>query len=237
VSGQRIYSYVGNNPTNYRDPFGLKAVDPLARQAAEANASYTGSTMTDAAEGLSPGDVLAQVPLPMLRIPMPAQGNQSLNQGKKDNDPDAPFFDQRSGNSSTGSPDPCASFGIGCNDQETSRSGSGPRKGVIELSPEVRSNAAFRNYNPSKPVEYVYDPATNRLAVGNVGGHPELVRSINADPKTVVGGMFVRGANGEILTNEASGHFYQNWTPTVRAQFQREVGRMSGQTIAHTPGM
>ena len=80
-------------------------------------------------------------------------------------------------------------------------------------------------------------PGSGRFAVGRVGGHPELARSIGANPDQVVGGMFRRGSNGEVLTNEQSGHFYQNWNPVVREQFQRDMARMSGQTVVHTPGM
>jgi hypothetical protein len=49
--------------------------------------------------------------------------------------------------------------------------------------------------------------------------HSPLAASIGADTNQVVGGIFKRGSNGSIQTNEGSGHFWQNWTPGIRQQF------------------
>jgi hypothetical protein len=35
----------------------------------------------------------------------------------------------------------------------------------------------------------------------------------------VVGGIFRRGPQGQLSTDEQSGHYHQNWTPEVRSQF------------------
>ncbi len=106
--------------------------------------------------------------------------------------------------------------------------GSGPAHGVLEVSARVKSVGAFRNYTPSgRGVEYVFDPVGGRFAVGGPHAsaglkgspHEQLAQSIDADPKHVVGGIFRRGPQGEMSTDEQSGHFYQNWTPEVRSQF------------------
>lgn len=66
--------------------------------------------------------------------------------------------------------------------------------------------------------------------------HQKLAGSIGADPETVVGGVFSRGPNGEIFTNEFSGHYWQNWTPETRAQFVRFMQEMTGQPVSHVAG-
>ncbi len=63
-----------------------------------------------------------------------------------------------------------------------------------------------------------------------------LIRNTIADGRTIVGGMFKRGPNGEILTNEFSGHYWQNWTPEIRQQFER-VMREYGLPVMHSEGM
>lgn len=110
---------------------------------------------------------------------------------------------------------------------EGALAGSGPVAGVLEVSGRVKSVGAFRNYNPRGGVEYVFDPATSRFAVGRPGAgsglkgspHQQLADSIGADQSGVVGGMLRRGPGGEFITDEMSGHFYQNWTPAIRSQF------------------
>lgn len=48
--------------------------------------------------------------------------------------------------------------------------------------------------------------------------------------------MFKRGANGEILTNEMSGHYHQNWTPEIREKFKLFIEKQTGQTVKHSNG-
>ena len=95
------------------------------------------------------------------------------------------------------------------------------------------------NYNPKdkglgRSIEFVFDANTNTFVVGkpkkNLGGspHQQLAKSIGANSESInhggdpniVGGMFSRGTNGEIITNENSGHFGANWTPELRTRFQ-----------------
>lgn len=121
--------------------------------------------------------------------------------------------------------------------------GSGPASGVIEVSPLVKSTKAFHGYNPARPVEFVFDPGSSRFVVGSAkisaGGspHQKLANTVDADPSRVVGGMFRRGPSGEILTNEFSGHFWQNWTPEAREQLKSMLEQMTGQKVIHHEGM
>jgi hypothetical protein len=110
---------------------------------------------------------------------------------------------------------------------EGALAGSGPVPGVLEASSRVKSFAALRNYNPKGGVEFVFDPESGTFATGRPAAsaglkgspHEQLAQSIGADPSTVVGGTLTRGGPGQFLTTEQSGHFWQNWTPEVRAQF------------------
>ena len=70
----------------------------------------------------------------------------------------------------------------------------------------------------------------------NGSPHEQLAQSIKADTSTVVGGMFNRGANGQILTNEFSGHYWQNWIPEVRQQFTNTMNQY-GIKVTHSEGM
>ncbi len=116
--------------------------------------------------------------------------------------------------------------------------GSGSAAGVLEVSPLVKSTKAFQNYNPGSSVEFVFDASSNRFVVGRAAGagspHQNLAATINGD-SSVVGGMFQRGSNGQILTNEFSGHYWQNWTPQIRTQFQGFLESSTGQSMIHTP--
>jgi hypothetical protein len=100
--------------------------------------------------------------------------------------------------------------------------GSGPGRGVLEVSSQVRSTAAVRNFNPGSSREFVFDPSRERFVVGRSEkgfGHYGLAQEIGADENTVVGGMLSRGPDGEFFTNEMSGHYGSNWTDPVRQQF------------------
>ena len=98
---------------------------------------------------------------------------------------------------------------------------------MLEASDRVQSLAALRNYKPRGAIEYLFDPTTGRLTVGRPAAsvglkgspHQQLAQSIGADQSTVVGGMLRRGADGSLITDEMSGHFWQNWSPAVCDQF------------------
>jgi hypothetical protein len=127
--------------------------------------------------------------------------------------------------------------------------GSGPVDGVLEVSNNVKSVAGFKNYNPTKNplynckcIEYIYDTKQKIFLVGqpkNVAGfeglsqHQQLQKIINASRENVVGGIFKRGENGEILTNESSGHFGENWNDNIRKEFVKFMEDLTGQTVKH----
>ncbi|WP_211251765.1 DUF637 domain-containing protein, partial [Andreprevotia chitinilytica] len=122
--------------------------------------------------------------------------------------------------------------------------GSGPAKGVLGVNPDTASVAALKNYSPKQGmIEYVFDPSTSTFVVGRpdpflsgYSPHENLSVTIGGDPNTVVGGMFKRSISGEILTNEFSGHYWKNWTPAVRQQFQQFM-QSKDLPVIHTEGM
>ncbi len=122
--------------------------------------------------------------------------------------------------------------------------GSGPAPGVLEVSSLRPSVGTIRRYTPRrKGIEFVFDPVAQRFAVGkakqglppSTSPHQHLAELIDADPRTVVGGIFRRGANGEILLDEASGHYGMNWTPQVRQQAIDFLQERTGQPVNQTP--
>ena len=108
------------------------------------------------------------------------------------------------------------------------------------MSSRVRSTAAFENFNPAVPRDFVFDPVTHRLLVGGrawpkVLGHSGLVQVGGFSEDTVVGGQLIRGPSGEFLTSEQSGHFGGNWTiGAVRQQFIDFMSSFGFNTV-HTP--
>ena len=117
--------------------------------------------------------------------------------------------------------------------------GSGPQSGVIGLNGESLSNGTLRNFNPNEAVEFVFDPSTSTFLVRAPSSpvkHSILADSIGAPRDQVVGGLLTRVPDGRFLTNEASGHFHQNWTPELRSLFT-ETMRRYGLEFDHRSGM
>ncbi len=123
--------------------------------------------------------------------------------------------------------------------------GSGPAPGVLGLEPGSISSKAIQNYFPSTKngsVEFIFDPKTSTFAVGkptsNLGGspHQQLAKTIKADGANLVGGMFRRGPNGEVITNEFSGHYWKNWTPEIREKFEKAL-KEHNLDVKHNSGM
>jgi len=119
--------------------------------------------------------------------------------------------------------------------------GSGPVSGVLEVSSTIKSVEAFKNYKSSQPIEFVYDPTNKKFLVGQpnqkapgLSGHQQLVKAGNLNNSTTVGGMFKTGENGQIITNEYSGHYYTNWTDEIRKQFKEFIQTQTGKTVTHT---
>lgn len=132
---------------------------------------------------------------------------------------------------------------VSANDELLHGTGSVPN--VIEVSSRTKSVGALKNYTPKggKAVEFVYDPVKDSFAVGvakrgkGLSPHQKLGDSINADPRTLVGGHFGRGPNGMIFTDEFSGHYNHNWTPQIRIQFVDFLESRLGVLVEHWPGM
>jgi putative RNase toxin 43 of polymorphic toxin system len=116
--------------------------------------------------------------------------------------------------------------------------GAGPIPGTFGVRPATESVNGLQNFYPRRgAVEFVFDLASSTFVVGNgTMKHSELASSIGAEASRVVGGVFSRGPNGSMLTNEASGHFWQNWTPQVRQQFV-DFMNSKGLPVIHRKGM
>jgi hypothetical protein len=117
--------------------------------------------------------------------------------------------------------------------------GSGPAFGVIGITNETKVGA-LRNYSPKAGVEFVYNSVSKTFVVGkparglfNGSPHEKLAQSINASGNGTVGGFFSRGKNGEIITNENSGHYGTNWTPEIRNNFTNWLGERTGLPVIH----
>lgn len=95
------------------------------------------------------------------------------------------------------------------------------------------------NYYPQAGVEFIFDPTTSTFLVRGKKSpamHSYLADTINADRRAVVGGILQRRKDGVFITNEQSGHFYQNWTPERRVQFI-DTMKKYGITILHSEGI
>jgi filamentous hemagglutinin len=113
------------------------------------------------------------------------------------------------------------------------------------LEPGSISSKSINNYFPSTSttsIEFVYDPTTSVFAVGkpnvNLQGspHEQLAKTIGPSVDDVVGGIFRRNTvTGEILTNESSGHFHQNWNDEVRKVFIKDMDNY-GVNVNHSEG-
>jgi hypothetical protein len=107
---------------------------------------------------------------------------------------------------------------------------------MIEVSPRVKSTGAFQEFKPAGATEFIFDPTTNTFVVAGqrvAGSHAALAEAISANETKVVGGMFSRGPNGEITTNEWSGHYGQNWNDAVRQQFKSFMESKTGKPVMH----
>ena len=128
-------------------------------------------------------------------------------------------------------------FGLGGKSQQIPTwQGSGPQSGILALNELSKSNAAITNFRTQSSVEYIFDPSTSTFALrSNRSGamHSKLADSIGADRNVTVGGLLSTDGDGIIRTNEASGHFHQNWNDSVRQQFVQEMGKY-GIVVEHS---
>lgn len=119
--------------------------------------------------------------------------------------------------------------------------GSGPAPGVLGVNSNSVSIRALLNYR-AKGIEFVFDTETGTFVVGRPpyglfsgSPHQQLAATIRANESTVLGGTLQSNGNGIFLTNEASGHFFQNWNALTRNQFQTTMNNY-GFTIQHGRG-
>ncbi|CAM3806197.1 hypothetical protein VA7868_03823 [Vibrio aerogenes CECT 7868] len=123
-------------------------------------------------------------------------------------------------------------------------SGSGLEAGVLGANSLSSSTQAIQNYYPKEgSIEFIFDTKSETFLVGKpksgiagLSPHQQLAHTIDANSSDVVGGMFRRGANGEIITNEFSGHFWENWNQEKRQQFQQTL-KAHGIVVQHNEGM
>lgn len=116
--------------------------------------------------------------------------------------------------------------------------GSGPGKGMLEVSNRVKSTKAVQNWDAKEGIEYIFDPHSERFIMGKgpsktgYSPHERLVLGADIGHQDVVGGMISR-RNGMLQTNEHSGHYGKNWTPQLREKFVRFM-QDNNVNISHT---
>jgi filamentous hemagglutinin len=116
---------------------------------------------------------------------------------------------------------------------------------MVELSDRARSNKAFLQIfkDSDRPVEFVYDPATQTVLVAQsrrsgtmaLSPHQRLANHLPGGRGTIVGGEVSLAADGSLLTNELSGHFGTNWTPEIRQQWIPDLEQLTGRPVIHSP--
>ncbi len=115
--------------------------------------------------------------------------------------------------------------------------GSGPIRGSFGVNASSKSTRGLQSFFPRRGVEYIFDPDTSTLVVSTGRWtHSPLANAIGADRSRVVGGFFFRHRDGTMITNEYSGHFWKNWTPQTRQQFQNTMSK-HGFDHEHLEGM
>jgi RHS repeat-associated protein len=113
--------------------------------------------------------------------------------------------------------------------------GSGPASGYLEVSDAYASSKAVQNFSSSTPKDFIFDPNSGRFVMGRGPfGHDSILEAARITPsESTVGGTIWR-ENGNLMTNEWSGHYGQNWTPEIRAQYLNFM-QEQGVDITHIP--
>ncbi len=111
--------------------------------------------------------------------------------------------------------------------------GSGPAKGFLEVSSNFKSSKAVQNLTNSKPIDFIFDPKSQRFIMGrNSLGHDGIRMAGNIGHKDIVGGSIWR-QNGKLMTDQSSGHYGTNWTASIRAQFTKFM-KQNGVDVSHS---
>ncbi|MEX2964351.1 polymorphic toxin type 43 domain-containing protein [Microbulbifer sp. TYP-18] len=111
--------------------------------------------------------------------------------------------------------------------------GSGPAKGFLEVSSNFKSSKAVQNLTNSKPIDFIFDPKSQRFIMGrNSLGHDGIRMAGKIGHKNIVGGSIWR-QNGKLMTDQSSGHYGTNWTASIREQFTKSM-RQNGVDVSHS---
>ncbi|RMP67212.1 hypothetical protein ALQ19_200094 [Pseudomonas syringae pv. berberidis] len=115
--------------------------------------------------------------------------------------------------------------------------GSGPAKGFLEVSDAYSSSKAVQGLSNSKPIDFIYDPASQRFIMGrNQFGHDGILDAGKIPSSDAIVGGGIWKENGVLRTYEWSGHYGMNWTPELREQFKSFMSS-HGVDVTHTPGI
>ena len=117
--------------------------------------------------------------------------------------------------------------------------GTGPLKGTIEVSLNVKSIKKFLSFEKEKIVDFVYDIKTNRLLMYQssdvTGGHTTLHNLLGISQDKALGGRLRFSSDGKFITSEWSGHTGQNWEliENARSSFKSFIESLNNGQIIH----
>jgi RHS repeat-associated protein len=113
--------------------------------------------------------------------------------------------------------------------------GTGPAAGFLEVSDAYPSSKAVQNFGSADFVDFIFDPKSQRFIMGKgPHGHDSILQAGQiVRHEHIVGGRIAR-RGGRLVTDEWSGHYGENWTPQIRAQFL-EFMKAHGVDILHSP--
>jgi filamentous hemagglutinin len=97
---------------------------------------------------------------------------------------------------------------LGSRGAKAAANGSGPAKGFLEVSDAYSSSKAVQGLSNSKPIDFIYDPASQRFIMGrNQFGHDGILDAgkIPSSDAIVLGGIWKE--NGVLRAYEWSGHY------------------------------
>ena len=115
--------------------------------------------------------------------------------------------------------------------------GSGPATGFLEISDAYSSSKAVQGLSNLKPIDFIYDPASQRFIMGrNQFGHDGILDAGKIPSSDAIVGGGIWKENGVLRTYEWSGHYGMNWTPELREQFKSFMSS-HGMNVTHTPGI
>jgi hypothetical protein len=108
--------------------------------------------------------------------------------------------------------------------------------GVKVITSKTDLTEWVENLGSKGPSEWVWDPRSGRMAVGDpeillksVGESPHEIPASSIDADTgVVGGMIHRLQGNKLFLDRQTGHFYRNWKPHVLERFKQHAKERLG---------